>query len=88
MKNLLLLIYHWFIALFKSKKIITEPVKAEPETLSDKLDKLEKKHNIHPSGPRHPVHNNRKNTHYRYTQYTPEGRAIFHEGRTNKPSVL
>lgn len=63
-------------------------VEVKPETLSDKLDKIEKKHFFRPSGPRVPQHNNRKNTRYRYTQYTPGGRAIFHEGRSSKPSVL
>ena len=48
-------------------------------------DKLEKKRLIRPSGPVVPQHNNRKNKpnkrgkRSRYVQYTPSGKAIYHE---------
>jgi len=90
MKQIIAFFVSIWVFLFGKK--VVEPVKVEPDTLSEKLDKLEKKY-FRPSGPRTPQHNNRKSkpnqrgVRSRYVQYTPGGRAIYHEMTKKKGLV-
>ena len=77
MKTIIAFFVSIWVFLFGKKAI--EFTVAKPETLSDKLDKIEEKHHLRRSGPHVPPHNNRKNTRGRYTQFTPGGRAIYHD---------
>lgn len=66
---------------FFGKKVV-ESEKAEPKTLTEKLEDLspEFKKRYRPQQ-LIPPHNNRKNTRGRYTQFTPGGKAIYHDIR-------
>lgn len=74
MKNIIaffVMIYNWFISLFKKE---SKPVK---ETLAEKMEKSNSKI-LNKIQKMIPSHNNRRNTRGRFTQYTPSGRAIYH----------
>lgn len=77
MKNIIaffVMIYNWFISLFKKEK-------KEKKTLKDLYDENFEKSNskiLNKIQKMIPSHNNRRNTRGRFTQYTPSGRAIYH----------
>jgi hypothetical protein len=76
MKNYLLIFVHWFLGLFKSRKQVEVVQEAVPvkKYVTPEPTKFVRRNRRSV-----PLHNNRKNTRGRYTQFTPSGRAIYHD---------
>ena len=68
----------------KGLKKIEEPVKAEPKTVTEKIEESNKKiiHRIQRMVPQHnnrKSHKNKRGVRSRHVQYIPSGRTIYHD---------